>query len=141
MAALASDAAALLEAVRQFGVTGLSIPNPDDPSTWTFHPAELSPDQIAAATAALVALLVPPAPPAVLVSKLAFLRLLLPGEWAAFTTGAETDPMLKYAMALLDAAVYLTPTEPTFVQMVTYCVAVGVFTQERAAALVAGMQA
>lgn len=134
------DAKALLDIVRPFGVTGLTVPDVDAPRTWVLTGKDLSPEQIAGAKAALRAALRPQPPPTPTITKIAFLRLLQPAEYAAFVNGAASDPMLLFGKALLDAALTLSSTEPSFVQMLTYCVGVKIFTQARAAAIVAAME-
>lgn len=133
------DAQRLLLLVQPFGITGLSIPDVADPATWTFTPPTLTAEQRAAATAAVQSALQPTPPLPIAITKIAFLRLLSPAEYAAFVSGAATDPMLLYGKALLDAAFTMTPTEPSFLQMLAYCVGKGIFSAPRAAAIVAAM--
>lgn len=137
---MAMDAPGLLAIAKPFGVTGLSLVDVADPSTWVLTGKALSPEQIAGAKAAIAAALRPEPPPTPTISKLAFLRLLQPTEYAAFIRGADLDPMLLYGKALLDAALTLSSTEPSFVQMLQYCVAVKIFPPDRAAAIVAAME-
>lgn len=82
-----------------------------------------------------------PAPPSKTISKLDFLRLLTPQEYGTFVAAAATDATLAYGKAMLDAAFTMSATEPTFQQMLAYCVSHNIFTSSRAAAIVAAMQA
>lgn len=133
------DARALLAALQDAGIPakGLTILDVADSSTWTFDGA-LNKEQIAAAIV-IVRSLLNPLPKTPQLSKLAFLLLLDPKEYAAFIAGTQTDSMLCYAKALLDAALTLSPTQPTFQSMLAYCTSVGIFTPDRAAAVVAAM--
>lgn len=123
----------LLALVTPLGVTGLSMPDLADPSSWTFT-GEV--DTVAVRAVLANAL----RPLSAGVSKLAFLKLLTPAEYASLVLGAQAgDVTLIYAKALLDAAVTLTPTEPNFQAMLAYCVSRTILTADRAAALVEAM--
>lgn len=134
-------AADILQALQAAGlqIIGVTILDAADPATWTFTPDTLTAEQRRAAIAVVQTSLQPPPPPPIAITKIAFLRLLQPAEYAAFVNGAATDSMLLYGKALLDAAFTMTPTEPSFLQMLAYCVAKGIFTAPRAAAIVAAM--
>lgn len=134
------DAQGLIEALRAAGlpVKGLKILDPADPSTWAF--VGLDDGQTAKAIALVTELLKPPPqPPDPGISLLQFLRLLLPEEYAEFVHGGDTDPMLLYAKALLEAAPTIHATDPDFQQMLAYCVGTGKLTQARADEIVAAM--
>lgn len=119
-------------------VTGFTIRDVDDPDTWTFYGPDVTPEHATAAVA-IIEQQLHPAPAQPQLSKLAFLRLLQPDEYAAFARGADTDAVLLYGKALLDAALTMTATEPSFLQMLQYCVGKGIFSPDRAAAIVKGM--
>lgn len=124
----------LLALVAPLGVTGLSMPDLADASTWTFT-GDCNADTV---RAVLAYALLPPSVPGI--SKFAFLKLLTPAEYGALAMGAlNGDTTLIYAKALLDAAVTMTPTEPTFQAMLAYCVSTAILTADRAAALVEAM--
>lgn len=141
---LSPDELLLLLRTNGVPVAHMFLENPADPSTWVLQAdggagelVDLSPDARAHAIALLQAQLGPGKPT---VSKLNFLKLLTPAEWGDIKARAAAgDATLTYALALLDASFQLTPTEPTFQQMLAYCVTVGVFTSPRATAIVAAM--
>lgn len=141
MVAQSMNADSILSAVRQAGIPliGVRILDPLDASTWKLF-GPLTEDQRTQAIAIIVGLLAAPTSLKPLISKINFLRLLKPAEYAAFIAGGTTDPILLHGQALLDAAIVLTPTEPSFVQQLAYCVTKGILTPARAAAIVAGMQ-
>jgi hypothetical protein len=72
-----------------------------DPKTWAFTGQDLTPEQIAGATAAVAEALRPTPPPTPTISKISFLRLLTPAEYAAFIKGADarSDAALRQGAA------------------------------------------
>jgi hypothetical protein len=121
-------------------IGGVHIGDPVDVASWRFDATPpLSPEETAAAEAVARGILFP-TPSSATISKLDFLRILTPAEYADVRTrAAGGDATLTYALALLDASFQLTATERTFQQMLAYCVSVGVFSPDRAAAIVAAM--
>lgn len=73
------------------------------------------------------------------VSRMAFMRILTPAEYAAFVAAGATDPIMTYAKAMLDASVSLSSDETTFRQVLGHSVQIGIFSQARADAIVAAM--
>jgi len=126
-------------------IVSVHIGDPANPETWTFFAPgtrEVVPvdDATRQRAVTVVRQVFAPVSSTPVVSKLAFLRLITPAEYNAVVLLArQGDATLTYALALLDSSFQLTPTEPTFVQMLAYCVAVGVFSQARADAIVAAM--
>jgi hypothetical protein len=145
------DAVQILAAVQAAvpAVVSVRIGDLADASTWQFVVAgpivngkpTLVPadDKIRERAIAAVKTLLAPSRPTI--SKLDFLRLLAPTEYADVVAKARAgDFTLTYALALLDASFQLSPDEPTFIQMLAYCVSIGVFTPGRAGQIIAAMQ-
>jgi Arc/MetJ family transcription regulator len=75
------------------------------------------------------------------VRKIDFLRLLLPGEYAAFVRLGQTDETMAFAQALFAAAPELRLDDALFVSLMQAVVFGGVLTPERAAAVLAQLTA
>jgi hypothetical protein len=74
-----------------------------------------------------------------IVSKVAFLKLLTPSEYATMFT--VTDPVLSHGVAIFQAASEIDLLDPTVEYLLNYCVQVNALTQARKDELWAGMQA
>jgi hypothetical protein len=128
-------------------IDGVSIGDPTDRTTWRIDFARRATAQDRLTAAIVLATFdvsdPPPAPvvrPLTPVRKVDFLRLLLPGEYAAFVRAGEAgDDTLLYARALFEAAPELKLDDPTFLELLQAVIAKGVLTSERAAAILAAL--
>lgn len=63
--------------------------------------------------------------------RIDFMRRFRPAEWIAIDASRADDPMVRYVMALFDAAVTVRLEHPDTQAAIAYFVHVGLLTQQR----------
>jgi hypothetical protein len=126
------DTAALLTALAPFGVTGVSIVDPADPSTWRFDAQPpLTDEQRIDVVALIQAQLAPPAPTPT-ITKRQFFAAITPDEYAAAPPAAAAgDNTTLYGLAVLEAVPTIDLTDPLLQSMLDHFVKSGIVTAER----------
>lgn len=87
-----------------------------------------------------------PPPPAVepripQMSRFEFMGLLTTQERIALDTRAQSDPIMKDALRMLDLCNHVEPSHPMIAQMLGYVQQIGIMTAQRKAAFVVAMDA
>src|SRR5438045_2979030 len=122
------DTAALLAALAPFGVTGIAILDPADPSTWRF---DATPPLTAEQRIDVVALiqaqfLVTPTPT---ITKRQFFAAITPDEYAAARAAATAgDNQTLYGLAVLEAVPTIDLTDALLQSMLDHFVTTGIVT-------------
>lgn len=76
------------------------------------------------------------------ISKVDFLRLIQPTEFAAMQNAAKNgDVMMMYGLEILSSARYIDPADPLLAQLVGYAVSQNILSPERRDAITAGLAA
>jgi hypothetical protein len=125
------DTAALLTALAPYGVTGIAILDPADPSTWRF---DATPPLTAEQRIDVVALiqaqfLVTPTPT---ITKRQFFAAITPDEYAAARAAATAgDNTTLYGLAVLEAVPTIDLTDPLLQAMLDHFVTTGIVTAAR----------